>query len=351
MKYLLKYLQIHVNEISRMLLVELKVLVVRAGIEDWLKKQIDLLPENIEFIVPKEGTDEELIELAEDAEIIIATRLSAEVIKAAKKLVFIQKTGAGVDAFPFEAIPEHVLVANTSGSNPVPMAEGTIAMMFALAKKLVQKHNTFPNREITRGVELRDKNVGIIGLGSIGLAIAKRLLAFEMNILGIKRQPLTKLKEELDLKFLVGPEDLDSVLKESDFVLLTIPLTPATKGIIGEHELKQMKSSAFIVNVGRAALIQEEPLYKALKEGWIAGAGIDVWWHPHWWDPKWKPEKNVPANYPFWELENVILTPHNVGFVERTKYSENSIKIWAENIRRIVNGEEPINQVNKKHQY
>ena len=112
-----------------------------------------------------------------------------------------------------------------------------------------------------------------------------------------------------------------------------------------------MKPSAYLINVARAAIIEEKALYSALKENRIAGAALDVWWIPHWWDASWKPELAKPSRYPFWELPNVIATPHNIGYADFTKYSEKLVRIIAENIRNIVNGKPPINQVDKEHQY
>jgi phosphoglycerate dehydrogenase-like enzyme len=329
----------------------MKVLVVRSYLKNWITKQKDLLPKNVELITPEEGNEEELIRLAQDTEIIVCTRLSAVVVKNAKKLKLIQKTGAGVDALPFDAIGDDIFVANTSGANPVPLAEGAISLLLALARRVVQRHNTFPNIDRHRGTELRGKKVGIIGLGHIGVEIAKRLQAFEMKILALKRQKSTNLQGMMNLDFLGGPEDLDYVLSESDFIIVIVPLTPATRGMIGEREIKLMKPSAYIINVARAAIIKEEPLYNALKENRIAGAALDVWWVPHWWDPSWKPELDKPSKYPFWELPNVIATPHNIGYADFTKYSENPVRIIAENIRNIAEGRSPINQVDKEHQY
>ena len=246
----------------------MKVLIIRPGIADWLSKQEGLLSKEIELITPKEGTDKEVIELAKEAEIIVCTRLHPDAAAAAKKVKLIQKTGAGVDAIPFETIREEAFVANTSGANPVPMAEGAIALIISLAKRIVQRHNLFPDRSSDKGTELRGKKLGIIGLGSIGIEIAKRMQAFEMKILAIKRQPDEELKKELNLEFLGGQDDLDYLMKESDIIVLSIPLTPATRGIIGEHELRLMKSTAFIVNIGRAALIQEEPLHCTKRESY-----------------------------------------------------------------------------------
>jgi phosphoglycerate dehydrogenase-like enzyme len=329
----------------------MKVLVVNSYIKNWLAGQKEHLSDNVEIISPEKGTEEELIELAKDVEIIVCTRLSAVVVENAKKLKFIQKTGAGVDAIPFDVIDDDILIANTSGSNPVPLAEGTISLVLALARRIVQRHNAFPEIFRGRGTELRGKKVGIIGLGNIGIEIAKRLQAFEMKILAIKRRKSEELQQKMNLEFLGGPEDLDYVLSESDFVVVIVPLTPATRGMIGEREIGLMKRSAYLVNVARAAIIDEKALYFALKENKIAGAAIDVWWIPHWWDPKWKPELDKPSRYPIWELPNVIATPHNIGYSDFTKFSENPLEIIVENINNIVKGKPPINQVDKEHQY
>ncbi|MFW9822446.1 MAG: 2-hydroxyacid dehydrogenase [Candidatus Thorarchaeota archaeon] len=329
----------------------MKVLVVRSYLKEWIAKQKDLLPDNIELIVPEEGTEDELIKLVKDVDVIVCTRLSSRVVKEAKNLKLIQKTGAGVDALPFDAINDDIFVANTSGANPVPLAEGAISLLLALARRVVQRNNLFPKIDQQRGTELRGKKVGIIGLGHIGIEIAKRLQAFEMKILAIKRRKSDELVKKMNLEFLGGPEDLDYVLSESDFIVVIVPLTPSTRGMIGEREIRLMKRTAYLINVARAAIIEEEALFIALKENRIAGAALDVWWIPHWWDPSWKPELDKPSRYPFWELPNVIATPHNIGFADYTKYSERPVRIIAKNIRNIANGKPPINLVNKEYQY
>ncbi|MHA2122139.1 MAG: hypothetical protein ACW990_13125, partial [Promethearchaeota archaeon] len=138
----------------------MKVLVVNSYIKDWLVGRKENLPDNVELISPEKGTEEELVQLVRDVEIIVCTRLSAVVVENAKNLKLIQKTGAGVDAIPFEVIGEETLVANTSGSNPVPLAEGTISLLLALARRIVQRHNAFPKIHRGRGTELRGKKLG-----------------------------------------------------------------------------------------------------------------------------------------------------------------------------------------------
>ena len=308
-----------------------------------------MLSGDIEIITPQTGTDDELKELVQDVEVIVSTRLSSDVVKAAKRLRFIQKTGAGVDAMPFDAIDDGVLMSNTSGADPTRLAEGAVALLLSLAKRIVERNSEFMKGRIGPGVLLRGKKVGILGLGSIGSDVARMLRCFGMKILALKRNPSEGLMEHIDLDFLGGPNDLHHLLRESDFVVVTLPLTPETKGMIGEKELRLMKSTAYLVNVARALLIQEEPLYRALKEGWIAGAALDVWWTPHWWDPIWNPEGKDPLEYPFWELPNVIATPHQIGSTRSR--SDAAVRIMVENIKRIAEGKLPINLVNKKLQY
>jgi len=316
-----------------------------------LAKRIrDPLPPDVEVIKPETGTDDELVVLAGDVEVIVATRLSPEVAQAAPKLKLLQKTGAGVDDMPFDSLREETWMANTSGSNPVPLAEGAVALVFALAKKVIQRHGSFmKDRNVGRGVLLSGRKAGIVGFGSIGREVGRMLQCMGMNVLAVKRSRDDELAEAMGLEFLGTPDDLIHVMSESDFVVVTVPLTPETKGMIGEEELRAMKPSAYIVNVARAALIQEEPLYRALSEGRIAGAALDVWWTPHFWDPLWNPEGKPASEYPFWELPNVICTPHSV--VSSDSRSDAGLKIMVENILRVKRGEPPINQVDKKLRY
>lgn len=304
----------------------------------------------MDVVYPTMGDDEELKKLAHDVDIILATRLSREVALSAGNLKLLQKTGAGMDDMPFDALGKDVWVANTSGSNPVPLAEGAVAMVLALAKHIVPRHISFrTGRSGPSGVLLQGKKAGIIGLGSIGTEIARRLQAFGMDVIAVKRHKDDSLKDELGFLFLGTAKDLDYLMSESDFIVVIVPLTPDTRGMIGEHEIALMKPTAFIVNVARAAIINEKALYIALKEGKIAGAGIDVWWKPHWWDPLWNKDGGDASLYPFWDLPNVICTPHNIGSSDIT--SDEGMKIIVENILLIRDGKPPINQVDKKLQY
>jgi D-3-phosphoglycerate dehydrogenase len=170
-----------------------------------------------------------------------------------------------------------------------------------------------------------------------------------MKIYGIKRHPEKCIKNKMDIDFLGGPEEINYVLRNSDFLILTVPLTHETRGMIGEHELKLMKKTAFIINSARGPILEEKALYKALNGGYIAGAALNSWWVPHWWDPLWNPTGNPPSKYPFWELPNVIATPHNVGSSDIPNKS--TIKIIEKNIKQVFEGKEPINKVDEKLRY
>ena len=325
----------------------MKVLVVNPSLAERIR---DHLPMDIEVVKPETGTDDELAGLAGDVEVIVATRLSPEVAQAAPRLKLLQKTGAGVDNMPFDALREETWMANTSGSNPVPLAEGAVALVFALAKKVIQRHGGFlEGRGVGRGVLLSGRKAGIVGFGSIGQEVGRMLQCMGMDVLAVKRSRDDELAEAMSLEFLGTHDDLIYVMSESDFVVVTAPLTPETRGMIGEEELQAMKPTAYIVNVARAAIIEEEPLYRALSEGWIAGAALDVWWTPHFWDPLWNKEGKPASEYPFWELLNVVCTPHSI--VSSDSSSEAGLKIMLENILRVKRGEPPMNQVDKKLRY
>jgi phosphoglycerate dehydrogenase-like enzyme len=214
----------------------LKILVVNPSLAERIR---DHLPEDIEIVKPETGTDDELAGLAGDVEVIVATRLSPEVARVAFRLKLLQKTGAGVDDMPFDALREETWMANTSGSNPLPLAEGAVALVFALAKKVIERHGSFmEGRGVGRGVMLSGKKAGIVGFGSIGREVGRMLQCMGMRVLAVKRSSDDELVEAMGLEFLGTPNDLIPVMSESDFVVVTAPLTPETRGMIGEEELR-----------------------------------------------------------------------------------------------------------------
>jgi len=309
---------------------------------------------NCRIVFPKFSGEEELTKLAEDADVAVVGggigNISGKVVENAKTLKLIQATGAGVDYLPFDSIAKRpaLCVANTSGSNAVTVAEHAFALIFALCKHIVYQHNLLKDGTWHRlvSLELSDKTLGIIGLGSIGIEVAKRAKAFGMRVIAVKRHPnKTDVDTMKVADLIVGRNKLIETLRESDFVVVCVASTPETYGLIGETELRSMKKSAYLINVSRGTVVNEEALYMALKERWIAGAGIDTWYN---YPPNPEHEKVFacfpPSKTGIHLLDDVVMTPH-VGGLSK-EFVERSIKLIANNIERIAKGEEVINKVN-----
>lgn len=194
-------------------------------------------------------------------------------------------------------------------------------------------------------VELRGKTMGILGYGSLGREIARQAKAMGMTVLVTKRDgrhtkdtgyilPGTGDPEGILPDRIYPAEATRSMLAECDFVIVTLPLTPKTYHCLDEEMFKAMRPTSFLVNVGRGDLIQEEHLVKALKKGWIAGAGLDVY-----------ETEPLPENSPLWDIENAILTPHISGFT--SQYDERATSLFAENLRRYLAEEPLLNKVDR----
>jgi phosphoglycerate dehydrogenase-like enzyme len=280
-----------------------------------------------------------------DADALFAVRFSPEDLAAAKQLKWLHLSSAGATHVLFpEMIASDVVVTNSRGLHAVPIAEHVLGVMIILARQL---HAAY--REQLEGrwgrqamfalyptfMELSGATVGIIGLGSIGLAIAERAKALGMRVLANKRsggaQPAC-------VDELLGPHDLPTLLQSSDFVVIAAPLTPETQGLIGEAELRLMKPTAYILNIGRGAIIQESVLIRALEEKWIAGAGLDV-----------TEVEPLPAESELYRLPNVFLTPHYSGF--RSNYWQHALTIFKPNLEKFLRGEQLTNVVDKQAGY
>jgi len=184
--------------------------------------------------------------------------------------------------------------------------------------------------------ELAGKTLGILGYGRIGQAVARRALAFDMEVLGIRRDAARP--DPHRLAFLRGPAALDEVLARADYVAITLALTPDTRGLIGARELARMKATAVLINVARGEVVDEDALYDALHRGTIAGAALDVWYR--------YPTGDVPTepgHRPFHALPNVLMTPHVSGWTEGMMDARAGV--IAENIHRAARGEAPLNHI------
>ncbi len=264
--------------------------------------------------------------------------ISSEVMDASAARM-IHQFGVGLEGVDIGAATERgIYVANVPGSiamsNALSVAEHAIFLMLALARNYPKAHENLQAGVWgqPQGLGLRGKTVCILGMGNIGKALARRLRSFEMTILGIKRDPASGVEPDLGLEFLGSPADLPAVLPRADFVVLCLPLTPETRSTIGARELAAMKNSAYLVNVGRGAVVDHDALVEALASGQIAGAGLDVFW-----------EEPVDPTDPVFQ-HNVIATPHVAGVTD-TSYDEIA-KGLADNVERLRSGQPPINCVN-----
>jgi len=304
-----------------------------------------------EFIAIDSTNPDDVVPYIRDVDIVFGSRLTKEMIDEAKNLKLIQVFGAGVREKLLELVKDkNILIANTHG-NAMAVAEHAISLILALAKNIIPYDKSLrqgywmDEKKDLFNIQLKGKTLGIIGLGHVGKLIVKLGKALGMRVIAIKRTKDEKLKEELGLDFLGDKSDLEYILKNSDFLVIAVPRTKETKGLIGLKELKLMKRSAYLINISRGDIVDEKALYTALRAGIIRGAGLDVWYRY----PKKAGEKTYPSRYPFHELRNVIMTPH---IAWKTKESqEEQLKQVAENINRLALGKPLINIINKELGY
>jgi len=315
-----------------------KILITDAEVH--IENVVKDLSEVADLVASESNNDEEtLIRESEDTALIIAscfTRISSGVIEQAKKLKGIVKYGVGVDNIDLKAATNRgVLVVNCPEYGSDTVADHAFMLMICLARKIIAIDNVMRKKAWVwtspeyMGMDISGKTVGIIGFGRIGRAMARRAGGF-----GMKRIAFDPYVEcETFRQFDVEPVNLDELLDLSDFVSIHCILTPQTRGLIGESELKKMKKTAFIIDVSRAAIIEEEALIKALKEGWIAGAGLDVF-----------SEEPLSPENPLFNMDNVILTPHLAWYTEEAL--ERLEKETAQRALEILQGRIPKNIMN-----
>jgi len=250
-----------------------------------------------------DGTDRPaLLAAVADADAILvrsATKVDAEVIAAAPVLKVIARAGVGLDNVDIKtATTAGVMVVNAPTSNIISAAELTVGHILSLARHIPAAHSALAQGQWKRskytGVELYEKTIGIIGLGRIGALITARLQSFGTNVIAYDPYVTSARAQQLGVQLV----SLDELLAQSDFITIHMPKTPETTGMISDDQLALMKKTAFIVNVARGGLIDEDALYRALTSGTIAGAGLDVF------------VSEPPQDSPLLGLENVVVTPH-----------------------------------------
>lgn len=279
---------------------------------------------------------QEIGDRIEEADIVAGHVGPAELARA-RHLRWVHTWSAGVDhsLFP-ELVASEVVMTCSKSNGAVPLAEHAMLLMLMLNRDAVRWIRAQDERRwapFTHG-ELAGQTCGIIGLGYSGADLAIKAKAFHMRVLGMRRsqEPVPGVDE------LYTRERLHDFLRECDVVVITAPRTPETLGMLGEAELRVMKESAFLVTFSRGGIVDDEALLRALREGWIAGAGLDV----HGQEP-------LPEGSPFWTAPHTIVTPHNGATTKATR--QRAIDIFADNLRRFCDGEELRNVVDKAAGY
>ena len=293
--------------------------------------------------------DNRVFRLLENADVYVGFRFTERMAEAAKSLRLIQVSGAGIERISLDALRPDVaaslVVANTY-HHERSIAEHVIMVMLALSRRLLSAEarmregmwdSVYLSPFVKPRQTLRDRSLGVIGYGHIGKEVIRLSQGFRMRTMAIKRNPNPESAVQNALEFLGGPKDLPTLLCNSDFVVVAIPLTHETRGMIGREQVGLMKPTANLINVSRAAIVDEVVLYEALVENRIAGAALDVWnRHPVNGQPM------LPSSLPFHKLDNAILTPHNSGNTEET-FTRRAQDV-VENIKRLM-GEQQLRNV------
>ena len=316
----------------------MKVLMTARWVEHFANTFQQEFPQ-VEFVFAE--TAEEIAARAADAEIAFGPLNSGQ-LQAAANLRYIQSASAGVEWMRNtpELADRGITVCNTRGAHASTIAEHTMGMLVFIARRFdglyeAQKRHEWRNPPATPLIGLAGLKMGIIGLGNIGRQIAKRAAAFEMEVIAVDAHSVEKPGYVSDLQLLDG---MPALLRDSDVVVVTVPITAETRGMLGPDELALLRPEAFFIVISRGGIFDEPTLIRMLEEDKLAGAALDV-----------AATEPLPADDPLWEAPNLFITPHCSPTSVQT--SANVTRILRENLRRYLNGEPLHNTVNIKLGY
>ena len=281
-----------------------------------------------------------------DAEIMFGDSLPADQFDRARKLRWIHSPAAAVHQFMFPAlVNSDVVLTNAREVHGPGVAEHVIALLFAIAKRIpesvrFQEKHFWGQEQLWSGgkcpLDLEGATLGLVGFGSIGSNVAKSAHAMGMKVLVVREHPAAERAEFVDEE--LPSSRLEDMLSRSDYVVLSPPLTPSTRGMIGAKQLSQMKDSAYMINVGRGPLIVESALIEALRAGTISGAALDVF-----------DQEPLPPDSPLWDLDNLLITPHTAGMAHNLW--ERHYAVFSENMRRYLARQPLLGMVDKHSGY
>ena len=303
-------------------------------------------------IIELETKSETILKDVEDIDVLIGANTSNEIIEASKKLKLFHVPWVGLDRINFEALQKKNVPICNSKWNDRLVAEYALTLLLVGFKHIIPIHNDFSQGSwklrATPSKLLTDSNVMLLGFGSIGKELAKLLRPFTSNIIALRNNPDHSTPQEKDLVAkIIGWESYFDEIKSVDIVINSLPLTPQTTGILTEDHILAMQKGTYFVTVGRGKTVDEKALYEALQTKHLTGAAIDVWY-------KYKsssdPEPFYPSQYPFHELDNVIMSPHRAATFSDTS----SEAIWRDivyNINALVSNKPLRNVVSYEKRY
>lgn len=265
-----------------------------------------------------------------------------DLLYEANNLRWIQSWSAGVDPFTRPEILKFLIdneikLTTTSGIHANVIAEQVIGFMVSFSRQLYRFYEQQKNQQWqkVRVDQLEGRTLAVIGTGSIGQEIAARGKAFKMRTIGVKRDT-SKPVEYIDE--LYSPDELFTVLRQADYVVVIVPLTDETSQMFGVDEFRAMKNTAYFINMARGGVVDEKALISALQNGWIAGAGLDVF-----------EKEPLPADSPLYKLDNVLITPHTAGIFP--DYNKKATEVFVDNLKRYKEGRKLINLVDYNKGY
>jgi phosphoglycerate dehydrogenase-like enzyme len=310
-------------------------LVVTFGVEKEHRRVLnELLTGMVRLVYLSDLSQADRLKELEMADVLLsldpARELQPNEFKAIANARLMQLVSAGTDHVPFAKLPSNLIVAGNVGAYAEPMAEHILGMILALSKHLLPRHNELKLGQFNQSNQnrmLRGAKCGIVGFGGIGKATARLLRCFGVKIYAINTTGTTD--ESVD--FIGTLNDLEHVLRNVDVVVISIPLNDATRGLIGEKELKWMKNDAILVNVARGGIIDQAALYEKLRAHPSFMAAIDTWWaEPH-------RDGTFHVDHQFFELPNFLGSPHNSAIV--AGIMEQGARHAVDNVKRFLNGE------------
>lgn len=297
---------------------------------------VEVLEGSAEVVFDPTITPEELLETIDQYTGIIVrsrTKVTRDVIEKAKNLKIIARAGVGVDNIDVQAATDNgILVVNAPQSTSITVAEHAMGLILSLSRKIAIADASVKDGKWEKsrfmGMELRNKTLGVIGMGRIGSQVVKRAKAFEMDVIVYDPYITEETANELGVRITT----LEDLIENADVMTIHVPLTPETKGLISKEQLNQMKDNAILINCARGGIINEEDLYEVLKERPELKVGLDVY------------ENEPLENSPIVELDNVVLTPHIAASTKEAQ--RDAAIIVAKEVKEVLNGNTPSNVLN-----